>query len=85
MITMTSTEARLKFGEFLDKGSRQPVIIKRQNREVGAFVPMQDLEKLRQLRLQEIDERAKALSAEGEVNGFTEAILNEILDEVNPS
>ena len=85
MITMTSTEARQNFGEFLEKGSRQPVIIKRQNREVGAFIPMADLEKLRRLRMQELDEVAKALSAEGEANGFTEAILNEILDEVNPS
>ena len=85
MITMTSTEARQNFGEFLEKGSRQPVIIKRQNREVGAFIPMADLEKLRKLRMQELDEVAKALSAEGEANGFTEAVLNEILDEVNPS
>lgn len=85
MITMTSTEARQNFGEFLEKGSRQPVIIRRQNREVGAFIPMADLEKLRRLRMQELDEMAKALSAEGEANGFTEAILNEILNEVNPS
>lgn len=85
MITMTSTEARLKFGEFLDKGSRQPVVITRQNREVGAFVPIEDLEKLRQLRLQDLDKKAEALSAEGAENGFTEAVLNEILDEVNPS
>jgi len=85
MITMTSTEARLKFGEFLDKGTRQPVVITRQNREIGAFVPMEDLDKLRKLRMQELDERAKLLSAEGEANGFTEAILNEILAEVNPS
>ena len=82
---MTSTEARQNFGEFLEKGSRQPVIIKRQNREVGAFIPMSDLEKLQRLRMQELDEMAKALSSEGEANGFTETILNEILDEVNPS
>ena len=82
---MTSTEARQNFGEFLEKGSRQPVIIKRQNREVGAFIPMADLEKLRKLRTQELDKMAKALSSEGEANGFTEAVLNEILDEVNPS
>lgn len=85
MITMTSTEARQNFGELLEKGSRQPVIIKRQNREIGAFIPMADLEKLRQLRMQELDDRAKALSEEGEANGFTETILNDILNEVNPS
>ena len=85
MITMSSTEARTKFGEFLDKGSHEPIIVKRQNRAVGAFIPMRDLEKLRQIRLQELDQAAKDLSKEAAVNGLTEDVLNQILAEVNPS
>lgn len=85
MITMSSTEARANFGLFLDKGSREPVIVKRQNREVGAFVPMRDLEKLRQLRIEELRRSAKELSGEAQANGLTEEILNRILQEVNPS
>ncbi|HAZ00328.1 MAG TPA: hypothetical protein DCY38_06030 [Opitutae bacterium] len=85
MITMSSTEARANFGEFLDKGSREPVIVKRQNREIGAFVPMSDLKKLRKLRLQELDETVQAASEEAARNGLTEEILNQILAEVNPS
>jgi prevent-host-death family protein len=85
MITMSSTEARNNFGEFLDKGSREPVIVKRQNREVGAFVPMRDLEKLRQIGLKELRQSVKELSDEARSNGLTEKILNEILEEVNPS
>jgi PHD/YefM family antitoxin component YafN of YafNO toxin-antitoxin module len=85
MITMSSTEARTKFGEFLDKGSREPIIVKRQNRAVGAFIPMRDLEKLRQIRLQELDQSAKDLSKEAAENGLTEDVLNQILAEVNPS
>jgi len=85
MITMTSTHARQNFGEFLDKGSRQPVIVTRQNRQIGAFIPMAELEKLRKLRMKDLDEAAQALSAEAKANGLTEEILNEILAEVNPS
>jgi len=85
MIIMSSTEARNNFGDFLDKGSREPVIVKRQNRKIGAFVPMRDLEKLRMMRMKELDVAADKLSAEGAANGFTEDILNEILAEVNPS
>jgi prevent-host-death family protein len=85
MITMSSTEARANFGDFLDKGSREPVIVKRQNREIGAFVPMSDLKKLRKLRLQELDETVQAASEEAARNGLTEEILNQILAEVNPS
>lgn len=82
---MSSTEARNNFGDFLDKGSREPVIVKRQNRKIGAFVPMRDLEKLRMMRLQELDEVVKAASEEAAANGLTEEILNQILAEVNPS
>ena len=54
MITMTSSEVRQKFGEFLEKGSRHPVIITRQNREIGAFVPIEDYNKLREMRIKEL-------------------------------
>ncbi|WPJ97929.1 type II toxin-antitoxin system Phd/YefM family antitoxin [Coraliomargarita algicola] len=82
---MSSTEARANFGAFLDKGSREPVIVKRQNREVGAFVPMEDLKAIHRLRLRELREATAELSEEGRKNGMTEEILKDILEEVNPS
>lgn len=85
MITMSSTEARANFGEFLDKGSREPIIVKRQNRKIGAFVPMSDLELIRRERMKELDKMATAMSAEAAANGLTEEILQQILKEVNPS
>lgn len=85
MVKISSTEARAHFGEFLDKGSREPIIVKRQNREVGAFVPMADLELIRRHRVKELDETAKTMSNEARANGLTEEILQQILNEVNPS
>lgn len=85
MITMTSSEVRQNFGEFLEKGSRQPIIVKRQNREVGAFVPIEDYNRLRKLRMEELDQAVSALSDEAKANGLTEEILGDILSEVNPS
>ncbi|MGB0184884.1 MAG: type II toxin-antitoxin system Phd/YefM family antitoxin [Opitutales bacterium] len=85
MITISSTEARDNFAAFLDKGSREVVVVKRQNREVGAFIPMDELRKLQELRRKELDALAAQLSDEGRSNGLTAEILNEILDEVNPS
>ena len=85
MITISSTEARDNFAAFLDKGSREVVVVKRQNREVGAFIPMDELRKLQELRRKELDALAAQLSDEGRSNGLTTEILNEILDEVNPS
>jgi len=85
MITMSSTEARANFGEFLDKGSREPVIVKRQNREIGAFVPMHDLQKLRRMRVDELSQSVQELSQEARSKGLTQKILDQILAEVNPS
>ncbi len=85
MITMSSTEARQHFAELLELGSRQPVMIKRQNREVGVFIPMEDFQKLRQLQMKELNESVASLSEEAKANGLTEVLLNEILEEVNPS
>jgi prevent-host-death family protein len=85
MRTMSSTEARRNFSEFLDQGSRQPIIVTRQKRQIGAFVPMEDMERLRKLRMKELGDAARAASAEANAKGLTEAVLREILNEVNPS
>jgi PHD/YefM family antitoxin component YafN of YafNO toxin-antitoxin module len=85
MTIISSTEARQNFGAFLDLGSREIVVVKRQDREVGAFIPMSDLKKLRELKNKELRKAAKALSEEAAANGLTEDKLGEILSEVNPS
>ena len=85
MTIISSTEARQNFGAFLDLGSREIVVVKRQDREVGAFIPMSDLKKLRELKNKELREVARVLSEEAAVYGLTEDKLGEILSEVNPS
>jgi hypothetical protein len=85
MIVMTSTKVRQNFGEFLDKGSREIIIVKRQNREVGAFVPMADLEKLRKIKARDLEAVALSISEEATRNGMNESLLADILAEVNPS
>jgi hypothetical protein len=85
MIEISSTEAKQDFGAFLDKGSREIVVVKRHNRKVGAFVPMSELAKLRKLQAEELHNAALAISEEAEANGLTEEVLRKILAQVNPS
>ncbi len=85
MVVMSSTQARQNFGEFLDRGSREIIIVKRQNRQVGAFVPISDLEKLRKLKAQELQNAALSVAEEAAEYGMNEAVLEEILAEINPS
>jgi len=44
MKTMTAAQAKNAFGQMLDTAQREPVMITKQNRPVGVFLSMQDLE-----------------------------------------
>ena len=85
MKTISSTDARQNFGLFLDTGSKEILVVKRQNREIGAFIPMKELEKLQKLRDREFKKAVKMLAGEAEANGLTEKKLEVILAGINPS
>jgi prevent-host-death family protein len=44
MKTMTAAEAKNAFGKFLDTARREPVLVTKNDRPVGVFLSMEDLE-----------------------------------------
>ena len=44
MKTMTAAQAKNSFGRFLDTAQREPVVVTKNDRPVGVFLSMQDLE-----------------------------------------
>ena len=44
MKTITAAEAKNAFGKFLDMAQREPVVVTKMGRPVGAFLSMADLE-----------------------------------------
>lgn len=44
MKTVTAAEAKNAFGKFLDAAQREPVVLTKNNRPVGVFLSIQDLE-----------------------------------------
>lgn len=44
MKTMTAAQAKNAFGKFLDMARREPVVVTKNNRPVGVFLSMEDLE-----------------------------------------
>lgn len=44
MKTITAAEAKNSFGKFLDMAQREPVLVTKNNRPVGVFLSMEDLE-----------------------------------------
>ena len=85
MITLSSTEAKQNFGAFLDQGSREIVVVKRQNRQMGAFIPMKDLELLRKVKAERFFDAANQTAKSVNKRGLSPEKLNTILKEENPS
>ena len=44
MKTITAAEAKNAFGKFLDMAQREPVVVTKNNRAVGVFLSMADIE-----------------------------------------
>ncbi|HRK25413.1 MAG TPA: type II toxin-antitoxin system Phd/YefM family antitoxin [Beijerinckiaceae bacterium] len=44
MKTVTAAEAKNGFGKFLDMAQREPVLVTKNNRPVGVFLSMADIE-----------------------------------------
>ena len=80
---MTATEARQNFGQFLDFGIQEPVVIRRQKRELGVFLPMALYRKLVAGENRRITEAMGRLQSEA--GGLSESALESLLEDENPS
>lgn len=85
MKTMTATAARQNFGQFLDFGIQEPVVIKRQKRDLGVFLPMALYRKLVEGENRKLIQAMDNLQAEAASSGLSESDLNLLLKEENPS
>ncbi len=82
---MTASEARQNFGQFLDYGIQEPVVVKRQKRELGVFVPMALYRRMVDQQNQRMVRALDATQAEASASGLTEDALDGILAGENPS
>ena len=85
MKTMTATDARQNFGQFLDFGIVEPVVIKRQKRDLGVFLPMALYRKLIEGENRKVIGAMDAFQGEAAASGLSESDLDSLLKEENPS
>jgi antitoxin YefM len=76
---VTVTEAKQTFSAVLDTAQHEPVVIRKQNRDVAVMISMRDYERLRRINIEEFQRFCKKVSEEAAAKGLTEEILNEIL------
>jgi prevent-host-death family protein len=77
--TVPATEAKNRLGAILDDAQREPVVIRRQDRDIAVILSMADYERLRTGNIQAFLELRNQIAAEAAANGLTEERLNELL------
>ena len=79
MHTYSANEAKVKFGEFLDRVQREPVRVMRHERVVGVMVSAQDYEAMRTFYA---DRLCKTMDQTGDAaqrSGLTPELLDKLL------
>jgi len=79
MKTVAATEAKNRLGAILDDAQREPVVIRRQDRDIAVVLSMADYERLRAGNVQAFLELRKQVAEEAASKGLTVKRLNELL------
>jgi hypothetical protein len=82
---MTASEVRQNFGQFLDYGIQEPVVVKRQKRELGIFLPIALYRQMIAGQNRQLLNRLDAVQAETAAKGLSESALDELLSQKEPS
>lgn len=79
MPTVSATHAKQNFAALLDAAQREPVKIRRHDREVAVLMSFGEFERLRQNRWAEFNRLSAIAAEQAKANGLTEETLAEIL------
>lgn len=79
MKTVAATEAKNRFGAIIDDAQREPVVIRRQDRDVAVVLSMVDYQRLRSGNARAFLDLRNAVAAEAAAAGLTDEKLDEIL------
>ena len=81
MRSVSATEAKQNLGALLDAVQREPVVIRRQKRDIAVVLSPHEYDRLRAINVDEFDRFCDRVGAQAAEAGLTEAKLAEILSE----
>lgn len=79
MKTIAATEAKNRLGAVLDQAQREPIVIRRQERDIAVLLSMADYERLRSGNVRAFLELRTEIAAEAAAKGLTKARLAKLL------
>ena len=76
---VSATQAKQALAAVLDTAQREPVVIRRQRRDVAVVLSMQEYERLTALNVAEFQRLCDRIGEQAKARGLTEDKLTEIL------
>lgn len=80
MRTVTASEARQGLAEIIEAARREPVVIRRQKRDVAVVMSMDEYERLVRLNVAEFQRFCDRVGERAREAGVTEEVLQGLLD-----
>jgi len=79
MKSVSATDAKQRLAALLDTAQREPVVIRRHDRDVAVLLSVDQFERMRGARIQEFQRFCDRVAKEAKDRGMNEAVLEEIL------
>lgn len=79
MKTVSATEAKQRFAAIVDAAQREPVFIRRQNRDVAVLLSREEYDRIRGANVDELDRLCERVSKQAAERRLTDDILADLL------
>ena len=76
---MSATDAKQRLAALLDAAQREPILIRRQNRDVAVIMSAEEYERIRGARDDDFEKFCDRVGAEAVKRGLNEKVLADIL------